>query len=279
MLKRLQIEQFLKEKKGYLKKSALETATAIWKKSPKHFDRRNNVELQKEVDLIAEVQGDLRRAQKLGQEVVNTTVTDIYDKIIEYKNRPKKILLLDIEVSPNIVSTWRVGSKVFLSPDNIIKERAVICVAYKWYGSDKIESIQWKDGDDKDLLIKFSKVVSEADIVLHQNGDSFDIPWLRTRCIYHSVPFPSKVNSIDTLKYARFGFYFNSNKLDYLGQYLGVGKKIETPKDLWTRVAINNDKKALKEMVDYCKGDIQLLEDVYNRLKPYLAERKFKFKL
>lgn len=279
MLNKKQIETFFQEKRGYIKKSAIEAATAIWKQSPKHFDRRNNVELQKEVDLIAEVQSDLRRAQKLGQEVEVTKVTDIYQKIIDYKNRPKKILLLDIEVSPNIVSTWRVGSKVFLAPENIIKERAIICVAYKLLGESEVKSLQWKDGDDKELLIKFSKILSEADIVLHQNGDSFDIPWLRTRCIYHSIPFPSKVNSIDTLKYARFGFYFNSNKLDYMGKFLGVGQKVDTPKDLWTKVCINNDKKALQEMVNYCKGDIKLLEDVYNRLKPYLSERKFKFKL
>ena len=278
-MNRKQIEQFLSEKKGYLKKSPLETATAMWKISHKHSHKKDKKQLQKEVDLIAEVQSDLRRAKKLQEEVQDSTLTDIYDKIIEYKNRPKKILLLDIEVSPNIVSTWRIGNKVFLSPENIIKERAIICVAYKWYGEQEIKSLQWKDGDDKDLLVKFSKLVSEADIVLHQNGDSFDIPWIRTRCIFHKIPFPAKINSLDTLKYARWGFYFNSNKLDYLGKYLGVGQKVETPKDLWTKVAINNDKKALKEMVEYCKRDIQLLEDVYNRLKPYLKDRKFKFVL
>lgn len=273
------IESWLQDRPGYLKKSSLKTATAIWKQSPKHTDKKDHKELQKELDLIAEVQSDLRRAQKLGEQQIDTKTKDIYDKIIEYKNRPKKILALDIEVSPNIVSTWRVGSKVFLSPENIIKERAIICVAYSWLGSNKIESLQWKDGDDKDLLIKFSKLISEADIILHQNGDKFDVPWLRTRAIFHNIPFPAKINSLDTLQYARWGFYFNSNKLDYLGKYLGVGQKVETPKDLWTKVAINGDKKALKEMVEYCKGDIKLLIDVYERLKPYLKEKKFKFVL
>lgn len=278
-MNRKQIELFLTEKRGYLKKSPLETATAIWKNSPKHFDKRDRKQLQKEIDLIAEVQSDLRRAKKIQEEVVSDSVSDIYNKIVEYKNRPKKILLLDIEVSPNIVASWRIGSKVFLSPDNIIKERAIICIAYKWYGEENISSLQWKDGDDRDLMIKFSKLISEADIVLHQNGDSFDIPWLRTRAIFHKIPFPAKINSLDTLKYARWGFYFNSNKLDYLGKYLGVGQKVENSYDLWMKVTLNNDKKALKEMVEYCKGDIKLLEDVYNRLLPYLKERKFKFSL
>ena len=225
------VEQWLKNKPGYLKKSALETATAIWKQSPKHFEKKDKKELQKEIDLIAEVQSDFRRAKKLQQDVTTDLVTDIYDKILEYKNRPKRILLLDIEVSPNIVSSWRIGSKVFISHENIIKERAIICVAYKWYGESTIHSLQWKDGDDKDLLIKFAKIVADADIVLHQNGDSFDIPWVRTRCAFHHIPFPAKINSLDTLKYARWGFYLNSNKLDYLGKYLGVGQKIQTPTD------------------------------------------------
>ncbi len=56
---------------------------------------------------------------------------------------PKKRLFFDLEVSPNIVFSWRIGREVSLSDADIIQERAIICVGYKWEGDDKTYSIQW----------------------------------------------------------------------------------------------------------------------------------------
>jgi hypothetical protein len=43
-------------------------------------------------------------------------------------------LFWDIEVTPNLVWSWRVGFKINLSHENIVKERKVICIAFKWEG-------------------------------------------------------------------------------------------------------------------------------------------------
>ena len=192
-------------------------------------------------------------------------------------NRPKKRLFFDLEVSANIVFSWRIGRDVSLSPDDIIKERAIICACYKWEGDDKVYSLEWNKGDDKDLLLKFSKVINSADEVITQNGDAFDIKWLRARCIYHDIPVSPKFNSIDTLKMARSGFKFNSNKLDYMGQYLNLGKKIKTDYGLWKDIMLNNSRTAMDKMVEYCKQDVNLLEQVYNKLQKFCPEKKFKY--
>ena len=94
------IEKFLIEKKGYLKKSAIEVAKAMWKLSPKHVHPKTKKELEKELEVIKEVQTDLRRAISLETEIVDTRLTDIYEQVIAYKNRPKKILFFDIETIP-----------------------------------------------------------------------------------------------------------------------------------------------------------------------------------
>ncbi len=279
MLRKNIVESFLLQKMGYLKKSPLETAKALWKVSPKHVQPKTKKELEKDLDLIREIQVDLRRAKTIEEEIVDTKLTDIYNDILEYKNRPKRKLFFDIETSPNVVFSWRIGNKINLSPDNILNERAIICICYKWSDDETVYSLQWNKGDDKEMLKKFAKIIDSADEVIGQNSDRFDIKWLRTRCILHNIPISVKFNSLDTLKMARAGFNFNSNKLNYMGQYLGLGEKLHTGYDLWKDIILKNDKKAMSDMVDYCKQDVVLLEQVYNRLQEYCPIKKFKYKL
>lgn len=187
-------------------------------------------------------------------------------------DKPKKFkrLFFDIETSYNVVSSWRVGYKINIGPENIIKERAIICICWKWQGESKIHSLEWNKGDDKEMLIKFIDVMNQADEVVGQNSDRFDIKWIRTRCIFHGIPMLPDYQSLDTLKLAKAGFNFNSNKLDYMGKFLGVGQKVDTGGfKLWQDIIIDNCSKAMKKMIDYCKGDITLLESVYDKLNPY----------
>lgn len=276
---RKEVEAFLIEKKGYLKKGPRRVAVAIWKRSAKHTLPKNKDELMKELKLIRDVQANMRLAKNTINTREEDSLLSAYELILEEKNRPKKRLFFDIETSPNIVLSWRIGRDINLSHDDILQERAIICVCYKWEGDDKVYSLQWNKGDDKDLLKKFAPIIDSADEVLTQNGDTFDIKWLRTRCIYHDIPVSSKFNSIDTLKMARAGFKFNSNKLDYMGKFLGLGGKLETTYDLWKDIVLNNDKKAMDKMVEYCKVDVIKLEQVYQKLQKYSPVKKFKYKI
>lgn len=272
------IRAFLANKEGYIKKSPINVAKAMWKKSPKHSLPRNKADLEKDLKQIKEVQSFMRQAKRIEDFQNEDNIMEIYDKIIQEKNKPRKRLYFDIEVSANVVYAWHIGNKVDIRPDAIIKERAVICVCYKWEGQDKVYSLQWNKGDDSEMLAKFAKIIDSADEVVTQNGDNFDIKWLRTRCIYHGISISPKFNSIDTLKMARGGFKFNSNKLDYMGQYLGLGKKIKTDYDLWKDITLNNSKEAMNKMVEYCKQDVNLLEKVYKKLQNFSPVKKFKYK-
>lgn len=277
-LTKIDIKNFLVNKKGYLKKSPINVAKAIWKRSEKHNLPKNETELKKELANIKEIQATLRLANTVEADEKDTRLMEIYDKILDEKAKPKRRLYFDIEVSPNIVFSWRIGGDIHLSPDDIIEERAVICVCWKWAGETKVHSLQWNNGDDKELLTRFSKIIEGADELVTQNGDSFDIKWLRTRCLYHDIVVSPKFNSIDTLKMARSGFKFNSNKLDYMGKFLGVGSKIKTDYDLWKNITLRNCKKSMNQMVDYCKQDVLLLEEVHQKLQKLSPAKKFKYK-
>jgi len=179
-----------------------------------------------------------------------------------------KILIYDIETSYNIVSTWRVGYNIMLPHYSVIKERAIICVSYKWLGKDEVYSLAWnKDQNDKFLLEQFIQVMNEADVLVAHNGDRFDIKWIRTRALFHGLEMLPKYNTIDTLCIAKKHFYLNSNKLDYISKFLGFEGKIKTEPELWDNIILNKDKQALKDMITYCEEDVTQLEKVYNKLK------------
>ena len=83
--------------------------------------------------------------------------------------------------------------------------------------------------------------------------------------------FPN-YRSLDTLKKSRGGFLFASNKLDYLGEFMGIGgKKEHDGFDLWKDVVEGGDENRLLEMIDYCERDVVLLEDVYFVMSPFIT--------
>jgi DNA polymerase elongation subunit (family B) len=186
-------------------------------------------------------------------------------------NRTRR-LLFDIETSPCKGWFYRPGYNVRILPHQIIEYGRIICISYKWHGEDIVHNLRWDENqNDKQMLLEFMEIMNKADECIAHNGDRFDEKWLRTRCIYHRISAFPKYRTLDTLKKARSGFNFPSNKLDEIGKYLGVGRKIKIDPQVWEDVFQRNDREKLQEMVDYCDQDVLLLEDIYNVLFPYIT--------
>jgi uncharacterized protein YprB with RNaseH-like and TPR domain/predicted RNA-binding Zn-ribbon protein involved in translation (DUF1610 family) len=189
-------------------------------------------------------------------------------------NLKRKRLFFDIETSPNIGFFWEAGYKKNIDYSNIIKERAIICICYKWEGEKEVHELHWDaKQSDKALLQKFIKVANEAHELVGHNGDRFDLAWIRTRCLFHRIEVFPRYTVIDTLKIARGKFKFNSNKLNYIADYLGIGQKIKTNFDLWRQIVLNKDKKAMGKMIAYCKKDVTLLEKVFKEINNHIAAK------
>lgn len=183
----------------------------------------------------------------------------------------RRRLFFDIETSPNIGLFWEAGYKKNIGYENIIKERAIICICYKWEDEREVHYLTWDSNQsDKTILEKFIKIANDADEIVGHNCDKFDLAWVRTRCLYHKIDiFPNYI-TIDTLKISRSKFKFNSNKLDYIGKYLGIGKKIKTDFNLWKDIVLDKSEVAMKKMVKYCIQDVILLEKVYKKLSVHI---------
>lgn len=245
-----EIKEFLRNKPGYLKEGGKRLRKVL-------LSKNFTTTIKDCKEAIRQV-----RNEKLG--VVKT-------------NKPLKVLIYDIETSPNIGWFWKSGFKQQIGTNQIIKERAIICVSYRWKGEETVYSLTWdKNQCDKFLIQQFIQVLNEADLICAHNGDNFDIKWLRTRALIHGLHKTMLPNykQFDTLKVAKSKLYLNSNRLDYISKILGFEGKIQTTPDLWNKVVILNDREALKEMVKYCDEDVRQLEKVYNELQ-YLDNPKY----
>lgn len=182
-----------------------------------------------------------------------------------------KRLFFDIETSPMVVYSWRIGNKVSLSPENIIDTWKIICIAYKWEHEDTVNVISWDEfTDEKEMLNKFVKIANQSDEIVGHNSDHFDIKKFRTRCIANGIRTFPKYRSLDTLTKSREYFAFDSNKLDYIAKFLGVGAKMEHEGfNMWVK-CLNGDKEALDKICEYCSGDVVVLEDVFHAIQHYI---------
>lgn len=189
-----------------------------------------------------------------------------------------KIILWDIETTHNIAAVFRMFDEV-TNHENLLKERYIVCAAWKELGSKEVHAVSVlndakrfaKDPtDDYHVVKKLHDVLSEADVIIAHNGDQYDIKFAETRMLYHGLSPLPPIQSIDTLKVAKARFQFNSNKLDYIAKFLGLGRKIKTDNELWLKV-LKGEKAAIREMVTYNKFDVVLLEKVFLKLRAYTA--------
>lgn len=265
------IYEFLFDKQGYLKKSVGAIQDLLekrWNKTVKQTDITKAIEEVKAKIKQPDGSEDKTIVVNPQDKISLETAEELIETVEAKKPKKPKVrrLFFDIETSPNVVFSWNVGYKLMIPPENILKERAIICICYKWAGESKVHSLRWNNGDDKELLVKFIDVLNAADEIIGHNSDAYDIKWIRTRCIYHGIQmFPDYVQ-IDTIKLAKSGFRFNSNKLDYIGGFLGVGNKMHVDFSLWKSIVLDNDEKAMEKMEKYCKVDVIRLQQIYDKL-------------
>ena len=114
-----------------------------------------------------------------------------------------------------------------------------------------------------DILKGLHKLFDQADVIVHYNGSSFDIPVINKEFIQSNLLPPSPYKQVDLLKTVRSQFRFPSNKLDYVSQTLGLGNKVSHEGfDLWVK-CMEKDPSAWKRMEKYNKQDVNLLEKLY----------------
>ena len=184
-----------------------------------------------------------------------------------------KIIVFDIETAPALAWVWGMWEQNVIEVE---RDPFMLSFAYQWLGG-KAEVVALCDFknykkdplNDKELIQKLRDLLDEADIVLGQNSDKFDIKWFNTRCVIHKIPPPSSFKTIDTLKLSKKYFSFMSNKLDFVSKRLGHHGKVNVGWSVW-KGCLNGDAGAWRKMKFYNKRDVVETAKVYREYLPWI---------
>lgn len=221
--------------------------------------------------IAREILGDTNRESL----VRNIKRRNIIPPVVDSSIKQPKMLLLDIETSAAIVGAFQRWD-VNVSQAQVFQESMLLGLVTKWFGDDNYIEIyptnfkNWSDKDEqKGMLEKIWRLLDQADYVIGQNSNKFDIPYLNAQFLLHGFSRPSPYKRIDTLRMAKRHFRFPSNSLDSLGEFLGLGRKTKhNGFELWRR-CMSGETGGFREMIDYNVQDVNLLEQVYLKLRPW----------
>lgn len=180
-----------------------------------------------------------------------------------------KLLLLDLETSPNQVFSWGLWDQN-ISLSQIIDTSSVLCYSAKWYGERRTEFDSVHKSSRKKMLKGIHAMMEEADAICTYNGNSFDLPVLNREFLTNGFSPPSPYRSIDLLPTVRKQFRFASNKLGFVTEQLGLGSKTKHPGfKLWVD-CMAGDPRAFRLMEKYNRQDVVLLERLYDKVRPWI---------
>lgn len=186
-----------------------------------------------------------------------------------------KVLVLDIETAPMEVYVWALWEQN-VGAHQIKEDWSILSWSAIWL-DDPDSKIMYGDNrkaknprDDKNLLKGIHTLMDEADIILGQNSDSFDIKKLNARFIINGMAPPSPYKSIDTKKIAKKYFNFTSNSLDYMSSNINDNntKMKSGGLPLWIR-CLNKELAAFKEMEKYNKQDVISTRELFRKFQPW----------
>lgn len=180
-----------------------------------------------------------------------------------------RILLLDIETAPHKAYVWGLYDKGPVPIDRLVEPGYILCWTAKWYGQSKVMYSDIRDGRKK-MLRQIYDLVGEADVVVHYNGSSFDMPTLNQEWLAQGWAPPAPYINLDLYLTVRKRFRLASNKLSYIAEHLKLGSKVNHKgMALWTG-CMKGDAEDWKVMKKYNIQDVVLLESLYDTLKPWI---------
>lgn len=180
-----------------------------------------------------------------------------------------KTLYLDIETSPNLAYVWSFWREN-IPLERLVETGQVMSVSWKWRGERPVTFVSDHNPGHGGMLRATHEVLSEADLVVHYNGKTFDIPHLNREFLLAEMAPPAPYAQLDLLQQVRKQFRFPSNKLAHVSEALGLeGKVKHSGFNLWVR-CMAGEASAWREMEEYNKRDVVLLEELHDRLGGWL---------
>ena len=178
-----------------------------------------------------------------------------------------KIVFWDTEFTPNEGYFWGLWDQN-IAPSFINETQRMLCFGVKEY-KKPVRVVDERVGR-KEMLTELRDLLMDADLVVSWNGQKYDTRMANREFIREGLTPPAPYKEVDLMRIVKQRFAFASNRLDFVAQELGVGRKVETGGfDLW-RGVMAGDEKSWNKMRRYQKQDVILLENLFEVLKPWI---------
>jgi hypothetical protein len=182
-----------------------------------------------------------------------------------------RILVIDIETSPNIAYVWGLWDQS-VSLSQLIESTQVIAFAAKWVGDDEVFFYSDHHDGHRDMILAAHALLGVADIVVHYNGKSFDIKHLNREFWEAGYDPPAPYKQVDLMHVVKRNFRFGSNKLQHVTTEIGLAGKAEHEgMPLWVK-CLEGDDEAWASMRAYNVQDVVLTEQLYLRARPWITD-------
>lgn len=160
----------------------------------------------------------------------------------------------------------------------------ILCVGFKEIGGGKTEVYSIADypgktliQQEKNLLKDVREKLLSADVWIAHFGKYFDTVFVNSRLLYHKLStLPTNFPLIDTWRTAKNALKLRNNRLITLQEFLKLkNEKNAILPEQWI-LALSGHKPSIAYIVDHCRRDVDVLAEVYERLRPLIIDHPFK---
>ncbi len=201
------------------------------------------------------------------------------DSLLKPPAGKPKILVFDIETAPYRSYTWGLWKQSVI---DVEREWFMLSFAYGWYDIEKqkigrIDFVSceqdpaFEAGSDNDVHVNYSlwDLFDEAEVIVGQNHERFDIKKANERFFVHGKTPPSPYATIDTKRIWNRNFA-GSAALKYMARKADVALKEDAGGFGTWKGCMDNDPKAWAKMRRYNIADVRATAEVYTRLIPWI---------
>lgn len=150
----------------------------------------------------------------------------------------------------------------------------LLAIGYKFAGDKKSTVLQIEHKGDpikfrqaeKKLLQDFLRVYMQADMIVTYNGKRFDVPYLNAKYLEYNLGILPNLAHVDHYWTVKNNLGISRKSLQNASYYLSLSNE-KTPVEgrVWVD-AMMGDRKALKYIVDHCRADVDLLEELHEKI-------------
>lgn len=155
----------------------------------------------------------------------------------------------------------------------------LLCGCVKPYGQDaKVfrcdmsPSYKKEPWNDRVVAMKIRDALEGSYQIYAYNSVMFDVKFLNTRLMKHGERVLQTPMHKDLLFTAKRAFALSDNRLATIEEFLNLAhQKTRLDPEIWVR-ATAGDTKSLDYIVDHCEKDCQVLEDLFEKLIPFIGQ-------